>query len=239
MSSPLFDEQSIKYLFERPTIDRIYRKDSGHCSFEKVVSTVSKWKQDGVFTVFTAGVFDMLHVNHLLALNHYRLLGARLHLQRNGNLTPTDENVIELAGSEKVKLIVTIDSDQRASKAKSYRPDKAYSPLSWESRAMMLANQYMGLSDGSGWPLVDLITQHGINSCICSTCPHRDNADMAIALNPDLLIVNSASSDTILKVRERISSRQLVILNENDLVYADSLLQGPIKSTAIITRAKL
>lgn len=238
----VIDAQMIKSVFEYAIQDKLHSKDSAACPIHELRERKERWQREGAIIVFTAGVFDILHVNHLLALTHYRLLGAKEYLDRNNLKSSNSDDLHKIAASSRVRLIISSDSDARAAADKSFVAGKGDCPkplVSWENRALLLACQQITRSDGSAWPLVDYITMHGTDSCLCDSCPYDDNAYIATALQPDVVVVSSGSPSTIQKLKKAaVSQTKLVIIEEGKLAYTDRLLDGPIKSSAIIRRAK-
>lgn len=78
------NDELIKSIFEYAIKERLYTLSQSGCSLNILKNKVTKWRNEGSIIVFTAGVFDILHVNHLLALTHYRLLGAKEYTNRTG-----------------------------------------------------------------------------------------------------------------------------------------------------------
>lgn len=213
------------------------------CSITYLQQKRKAWGDDGSIVVFTAGVFDILHVSHLLALTHYRLLGAKEYLLRRGKTDISTSDLHEVAASNKVRLVLSVDSDKRVAKDKAFVPGKGNCPkplVSWENRVLLLARQQVSRSDGTARPLVDFITKHGSDSCVCDACPHDDNAYIANAINPDVVVVSAGSPTTIQKLTENPESNgsKLIVIQEGELAYHDALIGGPIKSSAIILRAQ-
>lgn len=237
------DDRMVKSIFEHATKNQIHSVDPIACSLEVLQQKRVAWQGDGAIVVFTAGVFDILHVSHLLALTHYRLLGAKEYLERAGVANPTAEELHAVAASDKVRFILSVDSDVRVAGDKAFVPSKGDCPkplVSWENRVLLLARQQISRSDGSARPLVDFITMHGMGSCICEICPYQDNAYIANAIKPDLVVVSSGSPSTIQKLEEStgLTDSKLIVIQEDRLAYHDKLLGGPIKSSSIIKRAQ-
>lgn len=238
-------EPDVKSVFEYLAAGNIQQKNNGKdCSITMLHNLRNSWKDDGSVVVFTAGVFDILHTSHLLALTHYRLLGAHEYWARQGVKKPTIEMLHETAASDKVRFILSVDTDSRVAGDKAFIPEKGNSPkplVSWENRTLLLARQSIS-GKTSTRNLIDFITSHGADACTCDNCPRSDNAHIAAAIKPDVIVVSSGSQGTIDKLHEHgdeLSHSKLVIIKEDDLSYHDELLQGPIKSSSIIKRAQL
>jgi len=205
----------VKSFFEYGVESRIIKSDKLSCNIDEAFKIVRAWKKNGFTIVFTAGVFDILTLNHLLGLYHYRMLGG-----------------------DKTKLVVSIDTDERVKSLKAFNTTKGGSTkpiLSWDNRALMIAKQATNESN----ILVDLILQHGSDTCR-GVCPHDDNVSIAENLQPDLVVVNSKSRDTISKLEQStiIPSNNILIIQEEELAYDDELLGGKISNATIINRIK-
>lgn len=208
--------QGITDIFEDGLESQMISSDLQTCNIADLKSIVDAWKLDGYTIVFTAGVFDIFTINHLLGLYHYKLLGG-----------------------EKTKLIVSMDTDERVRSSKSFIEDKGDSIkpiLSWRSRAIMVGKQ----SFLNREKLVDMITQHGSDTCGGVVCPHDDNVSIAEEISPDYIVVTSTSTSTIKKIQasDRIQSNRLLVINEEELAYEDVLIGKKISTSAIIKRIK-
>lgn len=239
------NELQVKALFEQSISTLIQGQNpSNSCSITTLQSIRRSWAAAGSIVVFTAGVFDILHTSHLLALTHYRLLGAHEYLHRQNIEQPSIELLQEVAASSKVRFMLSVDTDERVTSDKAFVPSKGNSPkplVSWENRTLLLAHQAMKTKNGSH-SLIDYITSHGQDACTCDDCPRYDNAYIAASIKPDVIIVSSGSPTTIEKLyskKDELPDTKLIIIEENALAYYDKLLQGPIKSSSIIKRAQL
>lgn len=212
--------------------------DQKTCSINKTLDKISKWKKDGSIVVFIAGVFDILHLNHLIALEYYRLLGAKKLLERYPQITTP---IAEIACSNKIRLVVSIDSDLRVSEnkfLKSNQKNTKRPALSWRSRTMMLLKQSFDDHNGNSHNLVDLAVRHGKDTCQGKRCPHDDNILIAEEINPDVMILNQKSLESIklTKQSKLFKDTKVYLIDENQLTLIDDLLVGPIKTTAILER---
>lgn len=222
------------------------------CTFAATQKKMEEWQAQNIFTVFLAGSFDLLTRNHLLGLTHSRVLAAMAILNIG---TICDEECLhavhELAASDKIRLMVTMDSNQALAERKSHRSEagNCQKPiLDWETRAAMLVYQSIpGYPDTTRRiPLVNFITSHGPGSC--GACPNGgcltdNNSDMAVGLSPALLIVNSQSFNTVAEIRQFkrcgfLPNTKVIEIKESDEQYEDFLIGGPIKTTDIVRRIK-
>ena len=241
----LNDAQAVKSVLEYSLRERIHGPNGEICMINTLLKVAKQWQDKDNIVVFTAGVFDLLHATHLLALTHYRLLGAHEYLLRRGVTDPSIQQLHLVAASDAVRLIVSVDTDKRVARDKSFLASKGDSPkpiVSWENRVLLLATQRISDRNGTARPLIDFITKHGDDADTCknTNCPHIDNAYIARALKPDLVAVNSDSSQTLTILQESDTMpTKIVVIDESKLTYNDSLLGGPLKSSSMIKRAKL
>lgn len=164
----------------------------------------------------------------------------------------TDEElqaVHAVAASDKIKLMVTVDTNRALEEGKSRRPEKGNAPkptLDWASRVTMLAAQSIPTPGAQRINLVDYITRHGPDCCLkCNsgTCANEDNALMVARLKPDLVVVSQGSTRTIADISGYIQSgllpnTELVIINERSDDYYDRVLGDSISTTSIINRVR-
>lgn len=223
----------------------------GECSLVETQRKMRHWKELGKFTVFNAGAFDVLGLNHVRGLVQCRALGAMSLLGIEKIETQVDYQAVHrVAASDQIGLMITIDTNKALEDGKSRRLDKGNAPkptLDWGTRAAMLAVQSMpALGYEHRINLVDYITRHGPGCCaVCagSACTNEDNARMAAALQPDLVVVNTGSKQTIAdltgyKQDGQLSGTELVTIDESEGAFSDQVLGGIISTTAIINRIR-
>ena len=159
--------------------------------------------------MFNAGTYDILTRNHILGLVQCRTLGAMTLLGLEKIETDSQQRAVhKLAASEAVHLMVTLDTDMAIREAKSRLPSKGGAPkptLGWDTRAAMLAMQSIPIEGyASRRHAVDFITRHGpecCQACAAEKCINRDNALMAVGLQPDLVVVNADSVNTVRDIK--------------------------------------
>lgn len=216
MTQIMPDLTNVLQVFESDLTGRIMESKSPVCNIQCVKDLVDQWKSQGYTTVFTAGVFDLFTLNHLLALYHYKMLGG-----------------------DKSKLIVSIDTDLRVKNNKAFAHNKGNCTkpiLSWRSRAMMVAKQSFKNTE----PLVNLIVQHGDDTCTGVRCTHDDDTSIVEYIKPDIMTVASSSTNTIKIVSKSnlLNNTKIIIIKEADLAYEDYLIGTKISTTSIINRIK-
>ncbi len=225
--------------------------EDGECAIEETKKKINAWRELGKFSIFTAGAYDLLQLNHTRGLAQCRALGAMVLLEIDEIRTEHDQREVHtLATSSRLALMVTMDTNRALKEGKSRRADKGGAPkptLDWQSRAMMLASQSIPTPDHNHRVnLVDYITRHGPDSCgQCEdgACTNEDNARMAVALQPDMIVVNIGSLRTIedlsrFKQEGLLPDTHLVEFDEEEGAYHDAILGGQISTTAIINRIR-
>lgn len=221
--------------------------NSESCPFEQSAEVMERWRSAGATTVFMAGTFDILTINHVLALAQCRLLGALAVLSKEGQ--PIElEKVQEVAASDAVRLMVTVDTDTALERSKSRRPDKGNVPkptMGWQTRAAMVAMQSVPSAEpGQRRQAADFVTVHGPESCkFCPSCINLSNSDMAAALNPDVVVVSAESTNTINELARhqeqgRLTDTLVVVVGAEDEGFTDPILGGLVSTTNIIKRTQ-
>lgn len=218
------------------------------CSFEAALQNAEAWRANGNFFVFKAGAFDVLTLNHVLALIQFRTLGAMALLGVDQIKTDIEQRAVhELAASEDIKLMITLGTNAGVAEGKAHDPEKGGVPkpiLDWRSRAAMLALQSIPLP---GYEMrrsaVDYITRHGPGCCdVCEvgSCVNENNDNMALHLRPDLVVITewqqAAGNLETYKRQGLLPDTRLAVVREEENQYVDPLLEGPIKTTSIINR---
>jgi len=225
--------------------------DSKECSLAQAQRKVQTWGKLGQFTVFTAGAYDLLGINHIQGLVQCRMLGAMSKLGIETITTKEHYRAThQLAASDSIRLLVTMDTNRALEEGKSRRADKGNAPkptLDWKTRASMLAIQSMPQPDYAGRiNLVDYITRHGpgcCDTCIPGTCANEDNARMAVDLQADMVVVNTGSTQTIAdlskyKMDGQLPTTELVTIDERVGAFSDPILGSIVSTTSIINRIR-
>lgn len=244
-------QNPVKTILETDFSTRVHELSEELCSFEEASKRVAEWRADDCFTVFNAGTYDILTLNHILGLIQCRIFGA-MALHGIAEITSTEEQnaLLDIAASGSVKLMVTLDTNQALEEGKSRVPHKGGAPkptLDWSTRARMLALQSIPSSqDGIRRNAIDFITRHGPGCCgVCEdgSCNNEDNALMAAGLKPDLVVVSSGSTNTVQDLRDYkasglMASTDIIVITESDNEYHDPFLRGAITTTNIVERIR-
>jgi hypothetical protein len=241
-----------KEILEHDFHARIPAPNPDECPFEQAEDAINGWNDRDHFTVFTAGTFDLLTLNHKLGLTQCRLLGAKTVLGLTGELSEQNKKSAHaIATSDSIRLMVSLDTNEQLEAAKSRDPEKGGAPkplLDWATRAAMLGSVAIPIPGNQSLRRnsVDLITRHGIGCCsTCETgqCINRDNALMTVALQPSMVVVSGGSEKTIKDLYDykrtgQLPRTEIAIMVEESLQYNDEVLQGAVSTSNIIRRAR-
>jgi len=205
---------------------------NAECTDTLAKQKVNEWQKEGSFVVANAGAYDGLGLNHLRGLTQARLIGAAYKIGSLNDLSA----VYDLASSDEIRLIVSLDTNEAIRENKSFRSESGGSirPLfDWETRARMLALQ----SIRSSTYLVDYITKHGPGACeVCDndSCSHSNVTYNVASSGADLTIVKSLKQVTI----DTYKNSKFHIIDENDGAFFDKVLGAQISTTALVKRVK-
>lgn len=221
---------------EKNVNSRIYDSSDG-CIATATRNKVEQWHKMGAYVVGNAGGYDILTINHLRGLTQARIIGATYKLMEC-NDNPKEKDILELAGSDGIKLLVSLDTDEAIAENKSFSKIGGNSirpVLGWKTRAGMLALQAFGNQIN----LVDFITAHGPNACpTCGgkNCWHSSVKYSVATTGVDLTVLKDGkgADDTV----ARLPEKNFYKIREDDLAFSDNLLGGQISTSAIIKRIR-
>lgn len=202
------------------------------CVSEGVRSKVAAWRKAGAFVVGNAGAYDIMSVNHIRGLAQARILGAMYSLGEGS----TDEDVYELASSDDIKLVVSLDTNAALEENKSWQDFSGGSirpVLDWNTRAVMLAMQSFGGSHN----MVDFVTRHGPGACgVCLTgdCLHENENYSVASAGVDVVVVKSGSD----RIKELYPRSRFHIIDEQEGAFFDTVLCSQISTSAIVRRIR-
>ncbi len=243
----------VRNFVEQDYADRVQQFSGNICPIDQPRDRVSNWSRLGAMTVFMTGVFDIPTPNHRFGLAEARLMAGAICLGVDYESLTEDasddlkRDVMNEAASDRVKLVVSVDTDESVARRKAFHPEKGNCPkpiLGWPTRAYNLASYTVPRLDGSNHTMVDYVTRHGIDSCqVCVECPSRNIALMVVTLQPKLVVINAASVTTLRAVLSKKECGQLPdtaigLTKEQHNQFEDELLDGRVSSTSIIRRAR-
>ena len=132
------EKNPIKDIIEGDFAQRVHEVSADICSFDSASQQIEEWRLDGRFSVFNAGTYDILTLNHILGLVQCRTIGAMALLGIDKIETKKDQHVVhDLAASDSIHLMVTLDTNRALEEGKSRRPEKGGAPKPTLDNAVM------------------------------------------------------------------------------------------------------
>ena len=228
--------------------DKIYYPAVNVDATEDLISVRESWREDQIITVFTSGVFDLLHMDHAGYLLHTKAAGAAVHYEEF-NLEPweelsTDEQreyTSDILSQEMVKLVVSVDGDNSVSVRKASKGGFQRPVYSWQTRAMMVASQSFvdpRSTVSRLLPTVDAVTVHGPYD-FPEDSVHSSHFRLAEKLQPEVWAIFGESKD-ILETAPNIAplgnvALRCILDGEGTHYFEDGFL-GKVTTTKIAER---
>jgi hypothetical protein len=215
----------------------------GTCESDHAVAQVSAWKAAGFHTVAVTGGFDLFTLNHVRGLVQARILAAAYLLGIEPGLPLGEAGVttlLDLASSQQLKLLVSIDTNEAVKAAKGNNPSKgdAERPfLSWTTRAELVSSLAMPSDTGIARRLVDAVTAHGHGACpVHDRCLVQEDGYEVFQLGPDVTVMKD-EYDAGNRPR-RYDAANVVLFSERKGAFTDPVLGGVVSTTSLINRIK-
>lgn len=202
------------------------------CTAEITAKKVDAWQQNGSFVVANAGGYDAMGLNHIRGLVQARIIGAVHQLGEGAKVN----DVFELASSDEIRLLVSVDTNRAIEENKSFKPEGKYTVrplLDWNTRAATLALQAIG----GRHDLVDFVTKHGPGACtVCKneTCSHSSKTFNIAESGADLVVIKQADRTTF----NRYPNTSFHVIDEAEGAFIDRLLGEQISTSALVRRIK-
>lgn len=168
------------------------------------------WRKSGNTVVFTSGVFDLFHLNHMALLQYSRISAVPFHYaahdaELNGKsweeLTPEQQHSYRISAlsSGVIKQVVSIDGNDHAAARKNGAADKpgirpAYD---WETRARDTLMTSMAVDGVTPRFLADAVTIHDGQIEAFAGTPHAGIMEIGAYVQPDVWAVHVESQDVI------------------------------------------
>ena len=237
--------------FER----KLFNPLADELATERLLARRRAWGQAGLTTVFTSGVFDMLHLDHAGYLLHTKATAAAVHYDRQHQAGAWDElspeqqrqETSQALANQQLRLIVSVDGDASVAARKGHQADKGNTvrPIyGWRTRALMAARlAFVDPSDADGQrllPTVDAVTIHGPQD-FDPDHRHALHLDLVGALQPEAWAVFGESRDILEAVPARADLAAValrVIQDGAGTHYYDDPIMGKMSTTAIAARLK-
>lgn len=202
----------------------------------QVIETIAEFKLQGGFVAMVDGAFDVPHPQHEWYLRHCRLAAAEQMLIARGE--PTSDFMLRAAlESDDVKLIVTLDADEKINRKKGGNKDKGGVPrpiYPWRTRADRLAGYMFNGQSNLYKPVVDLVTVEGDDTHI--NTPLESSLTLAehLAQNAllDCLVIFGEHQDAVEQAQAMLITP--IVIPEGLVYECDPRTGEPWHSSTII-----
>jgi bifunctional ADP-heptose synthase (sugar kinase/adenylyltransferase) len=235
--------------------NKIFNPAEDPTALDRLLELRQKWAQGDAVTVFTSGVYDLLHLDHAAYLLHTKAVGAAVLYERSGNAKPLEaldsteqqEYTTRALGDKLLRLIVSVDGDNSVAIRKGFRADKGSTsrPIyGWGTRALMVASQaFVHPYDKDAElliPTVDAVTIHGPDD-FPDDHNHATHTQLVEALQPDVWAIFGESQDILEEAPTRPGLRDVAlrrIMDGEGSHYFTDTFMGKISTTKILERAR-
>lgn len=255
ISNPQLSMDTLSYRYisdlQQRFKNKLYNPESDETAYQRLLEQRQQWRDEGALTVFTSGVYDMLHLDHAGYLLHTKATGAAEYYKRQG-FQPEWETVESqkqeaftnrALSSGVLKLIVSVDGDQSVSTRKGFTAEKGGGPrpiCSWETRALTVASQSFidPIEDHRLLPTVDAVTIHGPQD-FETEHPHASLMSLVEQLQPDVWAIFGESQDILDEAPTHKSLGSIAlrcIMDGQGTHYYEDRFMGKISTTKIIKR---
>ncbi len=200
--------------------------------------------------VFTAGVFDVMHLDHVAYLLHTKACGAQRHYETyyaegNGqewddlNLGQKKDYWQQFVYGQELRQVVSVDGNEYVAARKGFNPEKGNSirPIyDWETRARTIASVILPGSFQSAIPVVDAVTIH--DPVALAGTAHGSIYDTADVVRPHVWTLFEEAQDDIAAIPNdaRFDQTSLIVIPQNDNYFNDRLLNGKFSTSKIVKR---
>lgn len=228
--------------------EKIFNPIVNEDATEELFNLRESWRNDQVITVFTSGVFDLLHMDHAGYLLHTKAAGAALHYEEF-NLEPWEElspeeqreYTSDILSQEMIKLVVSVDGDKSVSNRKAAKGGFQRPVYSWQTRAMMVASQSFvdpRSNESRLLPTVDAVTAHGPDD-FPENSIHSSHFRLVEKLQPDMWAIFGESIDILEGAPNIVSlgnvALRCILDREGTHYFKDGFL-SKITTTKIVER---
>lgn len=238
---------------QNPFEAKLFNALESDVATKRLSEQIHCWRQVGKITVFTSGVFDMLHPDHSGYLLHTKALGAPEAFQQFMpgedwySLNETQQqNFTKVALSrDMIRLVVGLRADTTTAITKGFDPSKGNSPrpiYSWSTRAFQLAKESYASPTRNNALLstVDAVTIYGEHD-FDEESPHYTHTALAAKLQPDVWAVFEESQDILQKAPQHPGLGSVAlryIVDQPGAHYFTDDVIGVLHTSSIVNRIK-
>ena len=247
----VIDREIVRSVLDGPHREKFFNPlRDGENTTARLKTLHEQWKEQHVTTVFTSGVFDLMHLNHAAFLVQVKLEAAPFHFAKYhaGVLAPTWDDLSEaekrayclrLLERGDLKLIVSVDGDAAVAVRKRDKGGGERPIYSWETRASDVLRLTIETEPGSFTTVVDAVTIHDDQTPALYGTAHDSIMSIGHFLQPNVWPVYSESRDILDDLEGRdagdFPATQIVVMSPYEY-YTDALLGGKFSTTKIATR---
>jgi hypothetical protein len=240
----------VRRLFETAYGARMYNPMDSECALDELVGARRRWAEQDKTVVFTAGGYDLLHLNHKASVLGAKILGVRHRYESSEcsgagwvELSP-EEQVKHIKGSlesDEVKLVVSVKGDAELGKKKSFQANKGNGrrPIQdWRTRATSL------LTIGVPGPfscdpnqLVDAVTIDDNVDPRLAESPSGNLVDLVHELEPDVWQIYAESGRLLdFVARGELKGKTRVFKSEAANYFTDGSSGEPLSTTLTVNK---
>ncbi len=239
----------VRALFETAYNERVYNPAEDANALDALVCTRQQWAEQGKTVVFTAGGYDLAHLNHTASLLRAKILGARHRYETlDGDSHWLDLSLEEQADitaesfkNDTVKLVVSVKGDIELGQRKSFQPDKGnvQRPIQdWRTRVMTLLSIGMP-STFSCNPnqLVDAVTIDDNVDPRLAESSNRNLVELVRTLDPDVWQIYFESTRLLdFVARGELGGKTRVFKSESGDYFIDGQRNEPLSTTLVVNK---
>lgn len=230
--------------------DKMFNPLENQHATNNLIQLRESWAREGAITVFTSGVYDMLHLDHAGYLLHTKATGAAVHYSRSQHKKPWEElepsqqqlYTSRILGQGLLRLVVSVDGDQSVAVRKAAKGGAARPVYAWPTRAIMVASQAyvnpLSRHQHDLLPTVDAVTIHGPDD-FSRDSVHASHFALAEKLQPDVWAVFEESADVLEEAPQRAALGGIAlrcIRDGHGTHYFEDAFMGKMSTTNTVKR---
>jgi hypothetical protein len=228
---------------------RMFNPGEQDDALDRLVGVRSQWAEQDDTVVFTAGGYDLMHLNHIGSLLGAKILGVRHRYEISGHserswteLSAEKQREIITANLEedKVKLVVSVKGDQELAAKKSFQKEKGNMPRpiqDWQTRARSVLS--VGMPDYYGFTghLVDAVTIDDNVDVAFEGTPNWNLTEVVHELRPDVWQIYAESKNLLrFAASGALAGNVRVFVSDIANYYTDSSSGEPLSTTFFVKK---
>lgn len=246
-------DSEMREFTEQAYTNRLFNPLEDAAATDQLLALRETWRQEGKETIFTSGVYDIMHQNHVKFLQGMRAVAApyiygKRDAVREGK---TWQDLSErqrrdyrhhVVAADLARLVVSVDGNKAVSRRKGHQVEKGNMErpvFGWSSRARSVADLHLPL-DGVPHTVADAVTIHDNVEPALAGTPHAGIMEIGAALRPDVWCVFYESLDIIEALQRDATGTYAditAIIIANNGLHHDELV-GALSTTSITGRIR-